>query len=227
MIEAVFPTLARAAASGTNLARRRLLFATLAIATICGVLWLAALALAPGGIGALDIALLALLAVTLPWTVIGFWNAVIGFVIMRCARDPVAAVFPASARVSGNEPISASTAVLLCIRNELPERVVRNLEPMLADLVATGAAEHFHVYVLSDTTDPASGPAEETRFRRAGGGVARAHCGHLSPAQRQSWLQGWQHPGFLRALRRRATISPSRSTPTASCRRPPCCGWCA
>ena len=44
-----------------------------------------------GRFGALDLVLVVLFAVTLPWYVIGFWNATIGFLIMRFARDPVAA----------------------------------------------------------------------------------------------------------------------------------------
>ena len=84
-------TTAHASANEPNLAWRRLLLATLVMASLLGLLRLATLALTPRGISALDIALIALFAVTLPWIVIGFWNAVIGLVIMRCARDPVAA----------------------------------------------------------------------------------------------------------------------------------------
>jgi membrane glycosyltransferase len=40
--------------------------------TIAGLLWLAVIALSPGGFGAVDAILVVLLAVTLPWCVIGF-----------------------------------------------------------------------------------------------------------------------------------------------------------
>ena len=62
--------------------------------TIAGLVWLAVIALSPGGFGAIDLILVLLFAVTLPWYVIGFWNATIGLLIMRFARDPVAAVTP-------------------------------------------------------------------------------------------------------------------------------------
>jgi membrane glycosyltransferase len=163
MTSASVPT-AHASANEANLVWRRVLFAALATVTMLGLLWLATLALTPRGISGLDIALLALFAVTLPWIVIGFWNAVIGLLIMRCARDPVAAVFPAVAHVKNDAPITLSTAVLVCIRNEAPEHVIRNLEPMLTELAATGFAARFHVYVLSDTTDPVLGQSEQTRF---------------------------------------------------------------
>jgi len=132
--------------------------------TMAGLIWLAAIALTPGGFGAVDLVLIVLFAVTLPWYVIGFWNATVGLLIMRFARDPVAAVMPVAGRVRGDEPITASTAVLLCIRNEPPERVVRMLEPMMEGLAARGVGERFHVYVLSDTSETDIAAAEDARF---------------------------------------------------------------
>jgi membrane glycosyltransferase len=150
--------------TGNDIFGRRMLFAALFAGTMAGSLVLAALALAPGGFGIIDIILLALFAVTLPWMVAGFWNAVIGFVIMRFSADPIAAVIPAAARSHGDEPVTASTAILLCIRNELPERMIRNLEPMLAGLDAAGFGECFHLYVLSDTSDAEIAGNEEACF---------------------------------------------------------------
>jgi membrane glycosyltransferase len=132
--------------------------------TIAGFLWLSVMALSAGGFGAVDLILVLLFAVTLPWFVIGFWNATIGLLIMRFARDPVAAVLPVAARVRGDEQITASTAILLCIRDEPPERVARLLEPMLEGLAASGVGARFHVYVLSDTDTPEIAAAEQSRF---------------------------------------------------------------
>ncbi len=86
----------------------------------------------------------------------------IGFLLLRFAHDPVAAVTPAAARIRGNEPITASVALLCCIRNEEPARVIRNLLPMLDGLAAVGS--RFHLYVLSDTSDAATAAAEAERF---------------------------------------------------------------
>ncbi len=146
----------------SNLTGRRALFAALVIATMAAVMWLSAVALAADGLGLLDIVLLALFLITLPWTVIGFWNAAIGFLILRFARNPVATVTPAAARIRGDEPITASIALLACIRNEDPARVIRNLAPMLDGLAPVGA--HFHLYALSDTSDPAVAADEERCF---------------------------------------------------------------
>jgi membrane glycosyltransferase len=151
-------------AAGNDLFGRRVLFAVLFAATMIGALALAALALTPGGFGIVDIALLTLFAITLPWMVAGFWNAVIGFLIVRFSADPIAAIMPVAARIRGDEPVTASTAILLCIRNELPERMIRNLEPMLAGLDAAGYGERFPLYVLSDTSDAAIADSEEANF---------------------------------------------------------------
>jgi membrane glycosyltransferase len=166
-----------------NLTGRRILFAVLVIATIAAMMGLAATALAADGLGALDAVLLALFLVTLPWTVIGFWNAAIGFVILRFANDPVAAVTPAARRIRGDEPITASVALLACIRNEDPGRIIRNLEPML-DGLSGGPAQagaRFHLYALSDTSDPAIAAAEERAFAA----LARTWHGRIAVTYRR------------------------------------------
>jgi membrane glycosyltransferase len=144
---------------------RPALFFVLVAATIAAFLWLGATALSAGGFGPIDLLLVLLFAITLPWYVIGFWNATLGLLVMRFASDPVAAVTPVISRLTGSEPITASTAVLLCIRNEPPDRVGRLLEPLLAGLDASGFRERFHIYILSDTDMPDIAVAEETRFR--------------------------------------------------------------
>jgi membrane glycosyltransferase len=158
------PQALQADAAGIDISGRRVLFAALFATTMAGVLVLAALALSAGGFDIIDLTLLALFAVTLPWMVAGFWNAVIGFLIVRLAADPTAAIMPAAARIRGDEPVTVSTAILLCIRNELPERMIRNLEPMLAGLDIAGCGERFNLYVLSDTSDAKIAGDEEACF---------------------------------------------------------------
>ena len=105
-----------AAETGSPAFVRRLVFAALVAATTLGVLTLAVLALSPGGYGLVDLLLLVLYAIALPWLVIGFSISTIGFCVMRFARDPLATIFPAAARIRGTEPITAKTAILVCIR---------------------------------------------------------------------------------------------------------------
>jgi membrane glycosyltransferase len=135
-----------------ELTARRVLFGTLVISTIAGMLVLAGYALSAGGFSVLDALVLIFFGLTLPWTVIGFWDAVIGFCIMRFARDEIVAVVPAAGRVRGDEPITASTAICMFVRNEPPDRVIRNLDAMLREIESAGAGASFHLYVLSDTS---------------------------------------------------------------------------
>jgi membrane glycosyltransferase len=140
------------------------LFAALMVITMIGLIVLAALALSPAGFSTIDIMLIVLFAITLPWMAAGFWNAIIGFLILRFSSDSIATVIPQAARIRGDEPIFASTAILLCIRNELPERMIRNLQPMLADLEKSMFNAYFHLYVLSDTSDRHIAAIEKESF---------------------------------------------------------------
>ena len=112
------------------------------------------------------IVLLTLFALTLPWMVVGFWNAIIGLLLCQFFKDPTGVVLPSCMRVDHSAPLTCSTAILLCIRNESPARLIRNLQVMLDGLVNERIAAHFHVYVLSDT-NVASIAAEEKVYFEA------------------------------------------------------------
>ena len=93
-------TLDYAATPADPLAGRRIFFALIVLASMVGLIWLLSYALSAGGFGVIDFILVVMFAVTLPWSVIGFWNATIGLFLMRFSADPVAAVTPVSARVT-------------------------------------------------------------------------------------------------------------------------------
>jgi len=65
----------------------------------------------------LRIIVLALFTLTLPWMVVGFWNAIIGLILCQCFKNPLKIILPASMQVPENTPLSSSTAILLCVRN--------------------------------------------------------------------------------------------------------------
>jgi len=129
---------------------RRVLFAALLVTSFAGLATLMAVTLSPGGYSALDIFILACFMVTLPWTIIGFWNAVIGLLVMRLAKNPIEAVCPID-HVDDDRPLASSTALLSCVRNEDTESLETNLSAMVSHLVRAGEAQHFTLYVLSDT----------------------------------------------------------------------------
>lgn len=143
------------------MARRRVLFVLLVLACSFSVLWLMAHALAPGGFGWLNGMILLAVAIVVPWLAVGFCNGVIGLGLTLFSSNPLKRISPTLCEPSlpsdharlANEP--ATTALLLCIRNEVPSRLVRNLNLMLDSLLASDATSRFHLYVLSDTDDEA------------------------------------------------------------------------
>jgi membrane glycosyltransferase len=143
---------------------RRFVFLALVTVSIAALLILAALTLSAGGLGTGDLVLLGLFSLTTPWLAVGFWNSVIGLVLMLGSRDVSAFLIPQAAPRPEPLPITASTAILMCVRNEAPDRVVRNLDTMMADLDAAGWADRFHVYILSDTSQPDLAETEQAAF---------------------------------------------------------------
>lgn len=115
--------------------------------------------LGTGGWSLVDLALLACCCLALPWTVLGFWNAAIGFWLLRRGAAGLATVAPFA--ITGQEPIRIATAVVMTLRNEDPARALAQLEQVKASLDATGHGPAFAYHVLSDSDDPAIAVAEE------------------------------------------------------------------
>ncbi|NRG16335.1 glucans biosynthesis glucosyltransferase MdoH [Rhizobiales bacterium] len=152
------------AASRRNpMAFRRLVFAAFVLSSMAGLIALMSVTLSTNGISWGEGAMLVCFAATLPWTVIGFWNAVVGLLVMRLSKDPVARVCPVAVG-DKSLPLSSSTAVLSCIRNEDVDAVAANLEAMITDLVRSGEAGAFRFYVLSDTSNEIVAAREERVF---------------------------------------------------------------
>jgi membrane glycosyltransferase len=102
-----------------------------------------------------------------PWTVLGFWNAVIGLVLLKVVKDPLALTAPYLSAAKGTEPLRSRTAVFMTLRNEDPERALKRFNIIRASVNATGQSHAFGWFVLSDTPDgtPAA-EAEEAAFIR-------------------------------------------------------------
>ncbi|MFB1487931.1 MULTISPECIES: glucans biosynthesis glucosyltransferase MdoH [unclassified Thiocapsa] len=151
-------------AAAAIISRRRALFFFAVVATILLAVALMVATLASGGFDLLDAILTLCFGLTLPWTVIGFWNAVVGFALMRRHRDPAAAV--CRLEVDPSNAVIAKTAILSCIRNEDAERVVRHLDLMIQGLQHSGYGQAFEIFVLSDSTWPECIEAEEAGVQR-------------------------------------------------------------
>ena len=144
-----------------TLRRRRL--AVLGLTLVTGLAFAAALAavLAQDGFDGLDLALLACGIATLPWTVLGVWNAAIGFLLLRAGRAGLLAAAPHAAAGEAETPLHLTTAVVMTLRNEDPARALSRLALVRESLVRTGEGAAFRYHVLSDSDRPEVAQAEE------------------------------------------------------------------
>ncbi|MEM8552864.1 MAG: glucans biosynthesis glucosyltransferase MdoH [Pseudomonadota bacterium] len=92
--------------------------------------------------------------ITLPWLSIGFWNAIIGVIVMGRAPRSGDPLELSEGPGSGAMP-AGRTAITMAIRNENAAACLARLRGMLDELEAQGVADHFDIHVLSDTSDPA------------------------------------------------------------------------
>ena len=96
--------------------------------------------------------ILLLFAVLFCWVSAGFWTALMGFLQLLMGRDK----YSISASTVGDEPLNPEhrTALIMPICNEDVDRVFAGLRATWESVKATGNAEHFDVYILSDSYNP-------------------------------------------------------------------------
>jgi len=143
------------------LTRRRRIVLALNIVTYSAMLLVAARILGSGGWTWVDLILFVCFAAGTPWTVLGFWNALIGLWLLHFRRGALEEVAPYAAAGDEATPLRLKTAVFMTVRNEDPERAIRRFETVKASVDATGEGGAFSYFVLSDTSDPAVAAAEE------------------------------------------------------------------
>ncbi|MDB5725751.1 MAG: glucan biosynthesis glucosyltransferase [Novosphingobium sp.] len=143
-----------------RLARRRRVVALLCLASMAALALAMDQLLERRGWSAAAIVFMAIYLLSLPWTLLGFWNAVIGFVILRTVRDPLSYTNPAIARTPADSPIVTRTAICLCVRNEDVAATFARLGGMMESVAATGWGASFAFHVLSDTSRAVVAAAE-------------------------------------------------------------------
>ena len=117
----------------------------------------------------LEVAIVVFFGALFGWISIGFWSAMMGFWVLARGRDRFTITSADPARIDGDGPPSATdapasgpdTAIIMPICAEPVERVFAGLRTMWASLARAGAADRFHVYILSDTADASLAIAEE------------------------------------------------------------------
>jgi membrane glycosyltransferase len=165
-----------------NLAGRRLLVAGLNAASWIWLALIMARLVGAGGWSWLPILIMILFLAGLPWALMGFWNAVIGFVILRLVRDAASHTNPCLRNTPSDSAIAARTAICLPARHEDVDLVFARLETMIEDLEASPWADRFCFHFLSDSTKPEIVTLEEKAFAA----LARRHpqAGYLKYRRR-------------------------------------------
>jgi membrane glycosyltransferase len=144
-----------------ELTRRRRLVIGLNAATYLFLMGAVAQVLGAGGWTWIDSLLLTAFAIGAPWTVLGFWNALIGLYLLHLTKEPMRQVAPFAAAADANATIDVETAVVMTLRNEDPRGVFLRLRIVKNSLDATGFGHKFSYFILSDTDDPMVAAAEE------------------------------------------------------------------
>lgn len=106
----------------------------------------------------LEIAILILFAILTSWVSLGFWTAIMGFVVKATGGDR----FAISASAAADAPIDelARTAVIMPICNEDVARVFAGLRATIESLARTDELRHFDFFILSDSSDADNRVAE-------------------------------------------------------------------
>ena len=142
---------------------RRIAMAVLNIATIIAIMIGIGFVFGADGIDLLEIGILAAIGLSLPWTVLGFWNSLLGLIIALRSGTPES-VSILNDRVGNRTALKSRIAVAMAIRNEDPARAFARLMAIRASLDRTGQGRSFDVFILSDTDNPVIAAEEETLF---------------------------------------------------------------
>src|ERR671918_159181 len=95
--------------SATELRRRRLIVLVLNVTTYLALAAAMAGIVGAGGWTLVDMALFACFLIAAPWTVLGFWNAMLGLWLLHGRADGLSQVALFAASVGANEPIRLKT----------------------------------------------------------------------------------------------------------------------
>jgi len=101
----------------------------------------------------LEIAMTALFAILYIWIAVGFWTAVLGFVMRLIGGDRHALLRRHTGEALASTPL-AKTAILLPVYHEPVHWTLSGLRAVYEDIKRTGNIENFEFYILSDSRDP-------------------------------------------------------------------------
>jgi membrane glycosyltransferase len=140
--------------------RRRFVVASLNIATYLTLVYAVTRVLGQGGWSLIDGLMLTAFLLAAPWSVLGFWNALIGLWLVHGSRDGLHSAAPFALAAANDRPLASRVAVLLTLRNENAARAIARLRTIKRSLDATNDRFLFDYFVLSDTSDAVVAEAE-------------------------------------------------------------------
>ncbi|MDR9395484.1 MAG: glucans biosynthesis glucosyltransferase MdoH [Roseovarius sp.] len=146
---------------------RRALVLGLNVVTVCALFAAMLTLFGAGGITWAEGVMLLAFALTLPWTSIGVWNSILGFLLDRRYGSRAAVqVTPALDRIRGDERITARVAVVMPLRNEDPDASIARLRRLEREVAHSPWAERFSFHLLSDTDDQDIAQREEAQVEQ-------------------------------------------------------------
>ncbi len=146
------------------LTRRRLFALSLCALTLVFVLAGVATVFGGDGLDPLEWGILACVALSAPWTILGFWNSLLGLFLVHGLSRSVPFALPEDDADAA--PIRGRIALAMAIRNEEPQRAFDRLLAMRRSLDSTAWGHRFDLHILSDTTLDHVAVQEEHLFAR-------------------------------------------------------------
>lgn len=113
-----------------------------------------------GGITPLEGFILLLFVALFAWIAFAFVSALAGWVVLLRGGERRFGIKPDGPL----PPLKARTALLMPTYNENPARIMAGLQAIYESLQRVDAADHFAIFILSDTTDPDIWIAEEAAY---------------------------------------------------------------
>lgn len=133
--------------------RRILLLALILLPTFTASHYMAGV-LPYKGATLLEIALVVVFGILFAWISIGFWTAMLGLFVLIRHKDQFSFSQALKKQPLSIEDTEAKTAILIPIYNEDVPRVMAGVQTTLQALRKTGLSHMFHIFILSDTTNP-------------------------------------------------------------------------
>lgn len=133
------------------LVRRAVLFLLTVLQTAVATYYMTAV-LPYHGRHVLEVGILVLYVILFGWVSMGFWTAMMGFLVLLFGGDRYAISGTAAPDAAIDD--KARTAILMPICNEDVPRVLAGLRATYESVAKTGNLQHFDFFILSDSGDP-------------------------------------------------------------------------